>query len=49
MNDTAWNPDKNSIMVLTKARDNNLVIFTRQLAEWLIFTPRFGRKHPFIV
>lgn len=44
-----WNPDRNSILVVTKARDNKLVIFTQQLAEWLIFTPRFGKKNPFIV
>jgi hypothetical protein len=44
-----WNPDKNSILVITKARDNKLVTFTQQLAEWLIFTPRFGKKNPFVV
>lgn len=34
---------------MTKARDNKLVTFTQHLAEWLIFTPRFGKKNPFIV
>lgn len=47
-NDT-WNPNNNNILVITKARDNKLVTFTRQLAEWLIFTPRFGKQNPFIV
>ncbi|OAD06835.1 hypothetical protein MUCCIDRAFT_130824, partial [Mucor lusitanicus CBS 277.49] len=37
------------ILVITKARDNKLVVFTRQLAEWLIFTPQYGKKNPFIV
>ncbi|KAI9483579.1 MAG: ATP-NAD kinase-like domain-containing protein [Benjaminiella poitrasii] len=44
-----WNPEKNTILVITKAKDNRLVYFTKQLAEWLIFTPRFGKKNPFIV
>ena len=29
-------------MIVTKARDNNLVTLTRQLAEWLMRTPRYG-------
>ncbi|KAI8641225.1 ATP-NAD kinase-like domain-containing protein [Parasitella parasitica] len=44
-----WDPKNNGILVMTKAKDNTLVSFTRQLAEWLIFTPRFGKKNPFIV
>lgn len=45
----AWNPEHDTILVITKARDNKLVHFTRQLAEWLIFTPRFGKETPFTV
>lgn len=31
-----------SIMIVTKARDNNLVYLTRELALWLLSTPRYG-------
>lgn len=31
-----------SIMIVTKARDNHLVTLTRELAEWLLKTPRYG-------
>ncbi|KAF2126779.1 ATP-NAD kinase [Dothidotthia symphoricarpi CBS 119687] len=31
-----------NIMIVTKARDNNLVYLTRELAEWLLNTPRYG-------
>lgn len=31
-----------SIMIVTKARDNNLVVLTRELAGWLMNTPRYG-------
>jgi NAD+ kinase len=31
-----------NIMIVTKARDNSLVYLTRELAEWLICTPRNG-------
>lgn len=31
-----------NVMIVTKARDNELVILTRELAEWLIKTPRYG-------
>ena len=31
-----------SIMIITKARDNSLVFLTRELAEWLLKTPRYG-------
>lgn len=31
-----------SIMIVTKARDNSLVHLTRELAEWLLSTPRYG-------
>lgn len=31
-----------NVMIVTKARDNNLVYLTRELAEWLMSTPRYG-------
>ncbi|EFE40783.1 hypothetical protein TRV_04475 [Trichophyton verrucosum HKI 0517] len=31
-----------NVMIVTKARDNNLVYLTRELAEWLLSTPRYG-------
>ena len=31
-----------NIMIITKARDNQLVSITRDLAEWLLSTPRYG-------
>ncbi|KAF1967862.1 ATP-NAD kinase [Bimuria novae-zelandiae CBS 107.79] len=31
-----------NVMIVTKARDNQLVHLTRQLAEWLLCTPRYG-------
>ena len=31
-----------TIMIVTKARDNSLVHLTRELAEWLLSTPRYG-------
>jgi NAD+ kinase len=31
-----------NIMIVTKARDNNLVHLTRELTEWLLTTPRYG-------
>ncbi|RMZ77821.1 hypothetical protein DV737_g4148, partial [Chaetothyriales sp. CBS 132003] len=31
-----------TVMIVTKARDNNLVYLTRELAEWLLSTPRYG-------
>lgn len=31
-----------NIMIITKARDNQLVLLTRELAEWLLTTPRYG-------
>ncbi|KAI9680314.1 MAG: NAD(+) kinase [Trizodia sp. TS-e1964] len=31
-----------SVMIVTKARDNTLVTLTRELAEWLLTTPRYG-------
>ncbi|MCJ1418457.1 NAD(+) kinase [Xylographa parallela] len=31
-----------TIMIVTKARDNSLVPLTRELAEWLLSTPRYG-------
>lgn len=30
-----------NVMIITKARDNNLVYLTRELAEWLLKTPRY--------
>ncbi|KAF2122767.1 ATP-NAD kinase-like domain-containing protein [Lophiotrema nucula] len=31
-----------NVMIVTKARDNELVHLTRELAEWLLCTPRYG-------
>ncbi|KAI9697770.1 MAG: NAD(+) kinase [Candelina mexicana] len=31
-----------NVMIVTKARDNELVILTRDLAEWLLSVPRYG-------
>lgn len=31
-----------NIMIVTKARDNQLVLLTRELASWLMRTPRYG-------
>ncbi|KAL8687100.1 MAG: hypothetical protein Q9218_006629, partial [Villophora microphyllina] len=31
-----------TIMIVTKARDNSLVYLTRELAEWLLRTPRYN-------
>ncbi|KOS16728.1 NAD(+) kinase [Escovopsis weberi] len=31
-----------SVMIVTKARDNQLVYYTRELALWLLQTPRYG-------
>lgn len=31
-----------NIMIVTKARDNQLVTLTRELAEWIMSTPRYG-------
>jgi NAD+ kinase len=31
-----------NVMIVTKARDNALVHHTRELAEWLLCTPRYG-------
>ncbi|KAF2272498.1 NAD kinase [Westerdykella ornata] len=31
-----------NVMIVTKARDNELVYRTRELAEWLLCTPRYG-------
>jgi NAD+ kinase len=30
-----------NVMIVTKARDNDLVVLTRELAEWLMTTPRY--------
>lgn len=32
-----------NVMIVTKARDNSLVELTRELAEWLLTKPRYGR------
>ncbi|KAK8214739.1 NAD(+) kinase [Zalaria obscura] len=32
-----------NVMIVTKARDNSLVELTRELAEWLMTKPRYGR------
>ncbi|OBZ85170.1 NAD(+) kinase [Choanephora cucurbitarum] len=44
-----WDSSKNGILIVTKAKDNRLVLFTRQLVEWLLFTPDFVKKFPFAV
>jgi NAD+ kinase len=31
-----------NVMIVTKARDNDLVLLTRELALWLLSTPRYG-------
>ncbi|KAK4647522.1 NAD(+) kinase [Podospora bellae-mahoneyi] len=31
-----------SVMIVTKARDNQLVLLTRELTQWLLRTPRYG-------
>ncbi|KAI9842895.1 MAG: NAD(+) kinase [Sclerophora amabilis] len=31
-----------NVMIVTKARDNQLVTLTREVAEWLLSTPRYG-------
>ena len=31
-----------NVMIVTKARDNSLVVLTRELAEWLLSTPRYN-------
>ena len=31
-----------TVMIITKARDNSLVLLTRELAAWLLGTPRYG-------
>jgi len=33
-----------SVMIVTRARDNSLVHLTRELAEWLLTTPRYGQE-----
>lgn len=32
-----------NVMIVTKARDNSLVELTRELAEWLLSKPRYGK------
>ncbi|KAK4156872.1 ATP-NAD kinase-like domain-containing protein [Chaetomidium leptoderma] len=31
-----------NVMIVTKARDNQLVVLTRELTQWLLRTPRYG-------
>lgn len=31
-----------TVCIITKARDNSLVLLTRELARWLMLTPRYG-------
>ncbi|KAF7186836.1 NAD(+) kinase [Pseudocercospora fuligena] len=33
-----------NVMIITKARDNTLVTLTRELAEFLLATPRYGKE-----
>lgn len=39
----------NSVLIITKARDNDLIRLTRQLALWLMLTPRNGGERGVIV
>ncbi len=32
-----------NVIIITKARDNTLVTLTRELTEWLLSTPRYGK------
>lgn len=34
-----------SVMIVTKARDHGLVQLTRDLAEWLMTSPRYGKQY----
>ena len=34
-----------TVLIVTKARDNGLVSLTRDLAQWLMSTPRYGSPH----
>lgn len=34
-----------NVMIVTKARDNQLVTLTRELAHWLMKTPRYGNSY----
>lgn len=38
-----------SVMIITKARDNHLISKTRELALWLMKTPRNGRDRGLVV
>ena len=33
-----------NVMIVTKARDNQLVVLTRELTQWLLATPRYGSE-----
>ncbi|EWC44176.1 hypothetical protein DRE_07001 [Drechslerella stenobrocha 248] len=33
-----------NVLIVTKARDNSLVVLTREVASWLMKTPRYGSK-----
>ncbi|KAF3931985.1 hypothetical protein ABW20_dc0102733 [Dactylellina cionopaga] len=33
-----------NVMIVTKARDNSLVVLTREVAHWLMKTPRYGKN-----
>ncbi|KAL4946084.1 hypothetical protein BDV06DRAFT_183542 [Aspergillus oleicola] len=33
-----------NVMIVTKARDNSLVLLTKELTEWLLSTPRYGSE-----
>ena len=38
-----------SVLIITKARDNHLIKLTRELAVWLMNTPRNGKDTGLIV
>ncbi|WFD29648.1 NAD(+) kinase [Malassezia sp. CBS 17886] len=41
--------DVDSVLIITKARDNRLVLLTREISLWLMTTPRTGRERGLIV
>jgi len=38
-----------SVLIITKARDNHLIKLTRDLAIWLMTTPRNGKDRGLVV
>ncbi|KAG2224447.1 hypothetical protein INT45_010513 [Circinella minor] len=44
-----WKHSHDKIMIVTKAKDYQLLRYTRGLAQWLITKSRFGKRYPFTV